>query len=41
MLKGLKDDFLSDSEEGGSEWGGGGVHLPVVGKSHLISKNAC
>ena len=24
MLKGLKDDFLSDSEEGGSEWGGGG-----------------
>ena len=32
MLKGLKDDFLSDSEEGGSEWGGGGgVHLSVVG----------
>ena len=30
MLKGLKDDFLSDSEEGGSEWGGG-VHLSVVG----------
>ena len=30
MLKGLKDDFLSDSEEGGSEWGGGGGdHLGV------------
>ena len=32
MLKGLKDDFLSDSEEGGSEWGGGGGgHLAGVG----------
>ena len=32
MLKGLKDDFLSDSEEGGSEWGGGGGgHVAVVG----------
>ena len=31
MLKGLKDDFLSDSEEGGSEWGGGGGGPLAVG----------